>query len=333
MGLLPWSLAVLALLLSLPNHLIIILMSQSTTATERSQAKALDAILQDYAYRALVTPKTGTIYNATNLPSNLTGVKVAALRLRSGSLRRRGFQAYNEFQIPKGVIAKPYVTRLVLVYQNLGDLSARYYSLPNHTYLAPVLGLLAYDGSNLSATNLQELNVVASLNPINIEFRDVKSAPDGTVAKCVWFDLQGSSNFANVTGGNTCSTSQQGHYSIVVESTTLPPTPAPAPAPAPTPRSPAPAPPAVVPSGQGESKSNKKAGIIVGSVVGGLALLALLSLLVLWAHKYKQKNKIQQMEREAEVGEALHMASVGDTRAPAATVTRTQPTIEHEYVP
>jgi hypothetical protein len=27
------------------------------------------------------------------------------------------------------------------------------------------------------------------------------------------------------------------------------------------------------------------------------------------------------------------MASIGDTKAPAATVTRTQPTLEHEYAP
>ncbi|OIW18808.1 hypothetical protein TanjilG_25251 [Lupinus angustifolius] len=330
MGLLLW----LSLLISLP-HLLNSLSSTTTTVTAvatTTQAKALDAILQHYAYMALITPITGAIYNATNLPSNFTGVKVAALRLRSGSLRRRGFSMYNEFQIPKGIIEKPYVTRLVLVYHNLGDLSTRYYSLPNYTYLAPVLGLLAYDGSNLSATNLPELNVKASADPINIKFQDVKSAPDGTVAKCVWFDLQGSSNFTNVTGGNTCSTTQQGHYSIVVESTALPP--APAPAPLPPALAPSGGSPNLKPSGKGESKSNKKkVWIIVGSVLGGLALLALLSLLVLWAHKYKQKKKIQQMERAADVGEALHMASIGDTRAPAATVTRTQPTIEHEYTP
>ncbi|CAL0305934.1 unnamed protein product [Lupinus luteus] len=330
MGLRLW----LSLLISLP-HLPLLTTTVTAIATT-TQAKALDAILQHYAYMALITPITGTIYNATNLPSNFTGVKVAALRLRSGSLRRRGFSMYNEFQIPKGVIEKPYVTRLVLVYHNLGDLSPRYYSLPNYTYLAPVLGLLAYDGSNLSATNLPELNVKTSADPINIKFQDVKSAPDGTVAKCVWFDLQGSSNFTNVTGGNTCLTTQQGHYSIVVESTALPPAPVPAPVPAPL--SPALAPsggsPNLNPSGKGQSKSNKKkVWIIVGSVLGGLVLLALLSLLVLWAHKYKQKKKIQQMERAADVGEALHMASIGDTRAPAATVTRTQPTIEHEYIP
>lgn len=136
--------------------------------------------------------------------------------------------------------------------------------------------------------------------------------------------MQGSSNFSIVTGGNTCSTHSQGHFFTVAESSALPP-------PAPSqPPSPPPPPAAVVPK---ESKSSNKVGVIVGSVLGGFAFLVLLSLLVLWLLKYKQKKKIQQMERAADAGEALHMASVGDTKAPAATVTRTQPTLEHEYAP
>lgn len=301
--------------------------AQSTTtspgsSSTREEAKALDALLQQFAYKDLVNPKTGIIYNATQLPSNLTGIEVAALRLRSGSLRRKGFQAYNEFEIPKGLIGSPYVERLVLVYQNLGNWSSRYYyPLPNYTYLAPVLGLLAYDGSNLSATNLSELDIDASEGPILVKFRDVKQAPHGAVAKCVWFDLQGSSNFSNVTGGNTCSTTQQGHFSIVVKST--------------APLAPSPTPAGAAPKGEGEkgNNNNEKVWIIVGSVVGGLVLLVLLSLLVLWMSKYKQKMKMQQMERAAEVGEPLQMSSIGDTKAPAATVTRTQPTLEHEYAP
>lgn len=305
----------------------------TTTTTSRGsstgeEAKALDALLQQYAYKALVNPKTGTIYSATQIPSNLTGIEVAALRLRSGSLRRKGFQAYNEFGIPKGLIVKPYVERLVLVYQNLGNWSTKYYPLQNYTYLAPVLGLLAYDGQNLSATNLSPLDIDASDGPVSVKFRDVKPVPHGAVAKCVWFDLQGSSNFSNVKGGNTCSTSQQGHISIVVKYTAPPPAPSPGPS-GPAPKE-GPAPSA---RGEGEKDNNKKVWIIVGSVVGGLALLVLLSLLVLWMTNYKQKKKIQQMERAAEVGEPLQMASIGDTKAPAATVTRTQPTLEHEYAP
>ncbi|QCE04687.1 hypothetical protein DEO72_LG8g2725 [Vigna unguiculata] len=317
------------------HHLLLLLplLLCSRVGAQSGEARSLDAILQEYAYRALVRPKTGTIYNATSLlPSNLTGVKVAALRLRSGSLRRRGVvPSYNEFEIPIGIIEKPYVKRLVLVYQNLGNWSKRYYPLPNYTYLAPVLGLLAYNGSNLSATNLPTLNVSASAHPIRVRFVDVRDPPLGAVARCVWFDLQGSSNFSNVTGGNTCSTSTQGHLSIVAETSVLPPPPPSLPPPVSPPPSPPPPPPPPPPVA--ESNSSNKVGVVVGSVLGGVVFLVLLCLLVLWVLKYKRNKRIQQMERAADAGEALHMANVGDTKAPAATVTRTQPALEHEYAP
>jgi uncharacterized membrane protein len=301
---------VLVLLILMCFESLPFVMSQSSSNKE---AKALDVILQQYAYKALVNPKTGTIYNATKLPSNLTGIEVAALRLRSGSLRRKGFHMYNEFDIPNGVIVHPYVERLVFVYQNLGNWSKIYYPLPNYTYLAPVLGLLAYDASNLSATNLSELSINASVDDILVKFQDVQSPPHGTVARCVWFDLQGSSNFSNVKEGNTCSTSRQGHFSIVMVKSTSPFVPK--------------------PRGEGKKSSNKNVWIIVGSIVGGIGLLVLLLCLVLCINKCKHKKKMQGMERAADSGETLQMASIGDTKAPAATVTRTQPTLEHEYAP
>ncbi|XP_021300396.1 uncharacterized protein LOC110428802 [Herrania umbratica] len=323
MGLLG-SLAMLVLLMWLlrfPD-----LMAQSINASSTSSARALDALLQDYAYRALAHPRTGLPYDGV-VPSNLTGIRIAAMRLRSGSLRNRGVKMYKEFEIPTGVVEQPYVERLVLVYQNLGNWSMVYYSLPNYTYLAPVLGLLAYDASNLSAKNSPELDIRASGDPIKIKFSDVQSAPDGSVAKCVWFDLHGLVQFSNLASGNECSMIQQGHFSIVSESI----------APSPAPISP-------LPSGGGgasnmpspsapENKTSRKVWIIVGSVLGGLALLVSLAFLVLWSQKYKQRKKMHQMEQAAEVGEALRMTSVGDAKAPAATVTRTQPTLENEYVP
>ncbi|CAL0328379.1 unnamed protein product [Lupinus luteus] len=282
---------------------------QHVKAQPSSNSQHIDALLQQFAYKALVNPRTGIVYNATQqLPSNLNGIRTSALRLRSGSLRRKGYKMYNEFSIPKGLIETPYVERIVFVYQNLGNWSTRYFPLPNYTYLAPVLGLIAYNGSNLSATNLQVLHVNASSDPILVTFHDAKSPPHGTVAKCVWFYLNGSFNFSNVIRGNTCYASQQGHFSIVVKSNAP-----------------------LTPKGEGEkSKSNKVWIIIVGSVVGGIALVVVLSFLVLWMRKFKQKMKMKQMENAADVGEPLHMTSVGDTKAPAATVTRTQPILEPE---
>ncbi|XP_031128522.1 uncharacterized protein LOC116030416 [Ipomoea triloba] len=300
--------------------------SAQLSGSALAAARSLDALLQDYAYQAFGRrPKTGLVYEG-NVPSNLTGIKVSALRLRSGSLRSKGV-TYNEFEMPVEVRVHPYVKRLVLVYQNLGNLSMKYYPLSGYMYLAPVLGLLAYDATNLSATNLQEWNITASDKPISIRFPDVKSVPGGSTAKCVSIDLKGSVNFSNVLSDNICTTFQQGHFSIVVESI----------APSPAPVFPPPPPPAGAPkqaqAPSSEGKKSKKVGIIVGSVVGGLALLVLLAFLIVWVCKYKRKKKMQQMERASEVGEALQMTRVGSTKAPAATVTRTQPTLETEYVP
>ncbi|KAJ6913431.1 hypothetical protein NC651_015829 [Populus alba x Populus x berolinensis] len=310
--------------LAMLSLLTLILWLPRFNAQSTNSALALDALLQDYAYRAFVLPRTGIPYDGI-VPSNLTGIKIAAMRLRSGSLKSRGVRMYKEFGIPEGVVVRPYVERVVLVYQNLGNWSGRYYPLPGYTYIAPVLGLLAYDASNLSATNLRELDIMASGNPLNITFLNVRSAPDGSIAKCVWFDSQGFPSLSNVTSGNVCSTIKQGHFSIVVESL----------APSPAPVSPTPSPPSVGtgPSGGGKKKNSKKVWPIIGSVLGGLLLLVLLSFLILWAQKLKRRKKVQQMERAAEVGESLQMTMVGETKAPAAMVTRTQPTLENEYVP
>ncbi|KAH7865534.1 hypothetical protein Vadar_007908 [Vaccinium darrowii] len=324
MGLLGRSLAMLLLILVwffwLPK-LGAQLPASSSTAARALDSRALDSLLQDYAYRAFVRPRTGIVYDGV-VPSNLTGIKISALRLRRGSLKARGFQAYKEFEIPVGVVVQPHVERLVLVYQNLGNRSSVYYPLANYVYLAPVLGLLAYDASNLSAKNLPELDIRATGQPISINFSDVKAVPDGSVAKCVWFDLHGGLvNFSNLVSRNVCSTFEQGHFSIVVES--IAPSPAP-PAGAPTTQVPVPR--------SGGKKNNTTLWIILGSVIGGLALLVLLGFLALWVVGYKQRKQMQQMEKAAEVGEALQMTSVGNTKAPAATVTRTQPTLESEYV-
>ncbi|GAA0186001.1 hypothetical protein Leryth_023663 [Lithospermum erythrorhizon] len=300
-------------LVSLPQ-----LIKAQLPADPMSGARALDSLLQDYAYQALISPKTGVVYDGT-VPSNLTGVKVSALRLRSGSLRIRGVESFKEFQIPVGVFEEPYVERLVLVYHNLGNSSSHYYPLPGYTHLASVLGLLAYDAGNLSATNLPELDIRASAQPISIKFSNVDNVPNGLVPRCVWFDIQGAANFSNLLPGNMCSTFQQGHFSIVVESAGLssPPKVSPGLAPLPTGK---------------KSKKGFKIWVFVGSVLGGLALMAILGFVVIWIGKYKRRKKMQQMEYAADVGETLHMTTLGSAKAPAAAVTRTQPSLESEYV-
>ncbi|KAJ0715616.1 hypothetical protein HanPI659440_Chr13g0503281 [Helianthus annuus] len=91
--------------------------------------RALDATLQDYAYRAFVHPRTGILFDGV-VPSYLTGIEISAMRLRSGSLYRQGVESFKEFVIPVGLRDQPYVERLVLGYENLGNWSTTYYSLP-----------------------------------------------------------------------------------------------------------------------------------------------------------------------------------------------------------
>lgn len=287
------------------------------TATTNVSSRQLDSLLQDYAYRAFDGhPHTGTIYDAT-APSNLTGIKLAVMRLRSGSLRTRGVKSYKEFQIPIGVIVQPYVIRLAFVYHDLGNWSTVYYPLPGFTYLTPVVGLLAYSAANLTATNLNELDVVVSKLPISIRFTNVRPVPDGLTAQCVWFGFDGLQELRDLVSADVCSTYRQGHFAIAVNATGLAPSPAPSPGP--------------VPSG-GKKTHNTRVWKIVGGVAGGFVGLVLLALLVVWVGRYSKNKKMAEMERRAEVGESLQIAQVGAAQAPVALGTRTQPVLESEYV-
>lgn len=286
--------------------------------------RSLDGILQEYAFKALIRPRTGVTYPAP-LPSNLSGMKVEAVRLRSGSLWNRGI-VYNEFLTPPGVLEQPYVQRLVLVYQNLGNWSSLYYKQPGFDLVAPVLGILAYDASNLSAINPQELELMATKQPISIQFPEVRQ---GLTPICISFYSNGSVSLSNASSSNVCSTNYQGHFSLIVKSAA--PSPAPTPAPVPGRMSPPVVPPASVTVPTKKKKSNTWK-IVLGIVLGSVALIVSLVLLGFGMVKYRQTAKIARMEHQADQGEALQTTSVGSSRAPAAGGTRTQPMLENEYV-
>ncbi|XP_042374171.1 uncharacterized protein LOC121967787 [Zingiber officinale] len=283
-----------------------------STGSSTGEARTLDTLLQDYAYRALVHPHTGIVYDAT-VPSNLTGIRIAALRLRSGSLKRRGFDNFKEFDIPPNIVVQPYTERLVLVYQNLGNWSSFYYPLHGYTYLTPVLGLLAYDAANLSATNLSELDFAATNLPVSINFTNVFPVPSGLTAKCVWFGLNGSLDFRDLESGSVCTAFHQGHFSLVVNSSeiALPPGPS---------------------EGPGMPLNPVKPWKIIVAVVGGVIALILLALLIYLMLKYNQNKKVAKMEQHADAGISLHTASVGNTQVHVAFGTRTQPVLENELV-
>lgn len=254
-------------------------------------------------------PKTGVAYEGA-VPRNLTGIRVSAMRLKSGSLMTRGVERYGEFEIPKGVVTHPYVERLALLYYNLANWSLTYYPpIQGYTYLAPVLGLLAYEYEfQDDDDDLRLLSIHASALPIYIHFSHLLLPSTSTsrvvVPKCVFFDVNGSFNLSDMLPNNTCTTFQQGHFSVVVESVV-----------------------AITPTSH---RCSIKVWKIVGGVFGGFALLVIG---VVGASKYKHRKKMHSMEMATELSEALYMTAVGTTKAPAAIGTRTHPKLETEYVP
>lgn len=308
--------------------------ADSRNATDSQ--KSVDKILQNDAFTVFRHPKSGTIYEAT-APSNLSGININAVRLRSGSLRRRGI-LYNEFEVPVGIVVKPYVKRLVLVYQNFMNWSSVYYNRPGFKLVAPVLGLLAYDASNLSATNLQELNIYATKKPISIRFTNL-STREGSNPMCIFFDLNGTVSLSDVSSPNVCSSFYQGHFSLVIQS--LAPAPAPVSTPSPSPHLLGPPPPVVAapspstlpsPNPSPPAKKNSKTWkIAVGSSIGGVVGLAFLGFLCAGFLKYRERSIIEHMEQQADQEEALQTAMVGGRRTPTAGGTRTQPMLESEY--
>lgn len=301
-----------------------------------SQSSLLDNVLQKYAYKALVHPKTGIIYDA-QVPSNMSGIKVTAVRLRSGSLRSRGI-LYNEFDVPPGIVAKPYVHRLVLVYHNLGNWSSNYCSNLGFGFklVAPILGLLAYDYSNFSSGNIEEIDIFATKKPISITFTSAVF-PRALTPMCIWFHLNGTASVSNVSSyPNVCTTYNQGHFSLVVESLV----PAPAPFTAPTQVSGfAPPPlkqvPNSIPHMAAEIPKKLKTSTLraaLGPFLGGFTVLGMMGLLGYWLIRRREMSMITKLENQADKGEALQTALIGNSRAPVAPGVRTQPMLESENV-
>ncbi|KAH9300451.1 hypothetical protein KI387_012034, partial [Taxus chinensis] len=299
--------------------------------------RSLDTVLQKYAFRAFIHPKTGIIYNA-QVPKNMSGIQVLAVRLRSGSLRSRGM-VYKEFDIPSGVVVEPYIERLVLVYQNLGNRSSHYYINLGTNWglklVTPVLGLLAYDNSSdvSSSGNLQEAHILATKKPIKIRFSGVSFPRRLAVAPlCILFYLNGTVSVSNMSSSYVCTTYYQGHFSLAIQS--LAPTPSgsivsgfsPPPWSKKDPNS---IPYETTSSEKHESNAWKFA---LGSLTGGSVVLGVTGMLGFFLHRHRQKSMITRMEHRADQEEPLQTALIGHSRAPTAPGLRTQPKLENENI-
>ncbi|XP_009796180.1 uncharacterized protein [Nicotiana sylvestris] len=289
--------------------------------SDLSGKSSLDSLLQEYAFKALRFPetKTGTPYNGS-VPSNLSGIRISALMLKRDSLKWRGYGYYNEFFIPTVVIEEPYVEDLVLVYQNIGDYwSSYYYSLPGYTYLAPVLGILAYDASNLYATNLPELDILAMDDPITIKFPYVQPAPEGSLPKCVYFYSNNLVEFGDVTDGNICETRIQGHFAIVVEVSV-------APSPSPAADEIAPSFPPTPHDDNNDHQKNKSEIWIISLVV--FLVFALFGILFVIVKRFGLLEKRQRLYDSAEIVEPL----LGNTEVTLPLEAPSRPLLENDYV-
>ncbi|KAL8028140.1 hypothetical protein ABFX02_14G140200 [Erythranthe guttata] len=173
---------------------------------------SLDSYFYDNAFEEIHNPRTGKLYDVS-LPANLSGVKVSFVRLRARNLWR-SVANHSLFVIPPSVLPFPFAKRVDLVYQNLGNRSSNYYSVPDYKFVAPVVGFLAYD-SNKSSINygLIELKLMGD-DPIIVCFPDIFVEENGM--KCVRFDANGTIELSDVEAKNSCFVRRQGHFSVVV---------------------------------------------------------------------------------------------------------------------
>ncbi|CAA0830653.1 Protein of unknown function (DUF1191 [Striga hermonthica] len=286
---------------------IIIIIFSSTTrpwpcvhGSDIKENDSLDNYLYQYALNNIQNPHTGTVYNVP-LPANLSGAELSFIRLRTRSLLRNGANHTPYFTLPPGTIPVPYTKRLDIVYQNLGNWSSSYYYVPYHTLVTPVTGFLAYD-SNVSSTNYGPLDFILFWkDPIVARFPNLSKS--GNEARCVRFDADGSTEFSNVTEGNSCAVSKQGHFAVVV------------------------------PKRQYKERANTRVIEVVGSVVGLLALVMIVVGGVVGYDKWVRKRRMAKMDGLSEVNVALDTIWIGRSRMPyAAAAGRTFPVIQNRYV-
>ncbi|XP_040985661.1 uncharacterized protein LOC121233949 [Juglans microcarpa x Juglans regia] len=284
--------------------------SIKSEAQEIKSAHLLDLYIRDYTFKAYDQHFGTGILHTLHLPSNLSGIRVDMVRFRCGSLRRYGAQV-KEFHLDIGVTVHPCVERVMIVRQNLGyNWSSTFYAkydISGYQLVSPVLGLLAYNaGSNMNFSNPFELGILAGEKPITVDFSNTTKLAkiQGNSPYCASFESDGKVTLANQVSPYVCVAKRHGHFGLVIET----------------------------PPEQLRTKISRWK-VVVGSSVGAALGAFLLGLLLLALFvKVKKKSRMEEMERRAYEEEALQVSMVGHVRAPTAAVTRTLPTIEHEYV-
>ncbi|GAB4844554.1 hypothetical protein Ancab_037936 [Ancistrocladus abbreviatus] len=269
--------------------------------------RSLDDFMDNYTSTVLSKHRTDVIYNISP-PSNFSGMEVSVVRLRSSTFWARGAN-FSYFDIPPKVVVRPYVKRLAIVYENLGNWSSSYYELPGYTFLTPVIGFRALDASSSTRSMNRKLHLTVYGDPIGILFPLLQLTQKSETVKCVRFDPGGSMELSHVVRPNLCTTRAQGHFSIAVPRRIPPPSPASPPSP---------------PSSR---RVELREWWVIG-FVAGLIVLIVLSVTIAMCCKAFGSKKIREMEKQTNKAESLSTTWIGSSKMPSAIMTRTQAILE-----
>ncbi|KAJ0989295.1 hypothetical protein J5N97_007651 [Dioscorea zingiberensis] len=255
------------------------------------------------------------MFYPVSLPANFSGIEASVVRLRNAQFWSHGVNASNIISIPPRTKTVPHVRRLVLVFVHFGNLSSSYYDLPSHVLATPVVGLSAYDATNISADTrtMTEIELSATGTPISIVFPQVALPVEmDSKMECVVFSRNGSVNFSNTSASmSMCTATSTGRFSIAVSSVFS-------------------RPPIVV---MEEEKGKKWSCWVVVSVIGVIGLGLLCTLVGIVVYRITKIGKMKEMEMKAENSETLESVWIGGSKIPSASLRRTQPIIENETAP
>lgn len=259
---------------------------------------SLDASVENSVFQTLVLrlPHTGALYKAI-LPANFSGMEVSVIRLRSRTLWRKGTN-FSGFSIPPRTLPVPHVKRLAIVYQNLGNRSSQYYSVPGYSLITSVVGFKVYDASDIHSNSIIKLGLNTSGNPISIQFHaPLNPGGKASTGKCAAFYANGTIHISAMGSAYTCYAQDLVRFSIISPETR-------------------------------KRKRERGNCWVIGLVLGfvGMALMCYVGFALLRMSKSK---KVQVMERQADEGELFDTVWVGGSKMPSATVTRTQPVLEN----
>lgn len=205
--------------------------------------------------------------------------------------------------IPARSVSVPPARRVAIVYQDLGNWSNHWYTVPGYRLIASVLGFRVLDV--LDQDNVKEISLRME-NHVEILFKDLLQDSDEKMlsrVRCVSFKAQTedkeAAHISRMVLPGVCYGSNHGDYSVI------------------------------------EPLENGKKKVelwpkwwwlwIVGFVLG----IGVLGFVGTMGIRVLRRKKIQvMMERDANDGEVLETRWVGGSKMPSATVTRTLPKSE-----